>query len=237
MPGFGVVHRGVAHHQTREVGRARLARLDRGHGPAAAHDRDPVRVRQHLAQFVRDQDDAGAAPRERLDRVQQPFRLVVSQYRGRLVEDEKARASQEDLDDLDALLLGNGYAIDPRVRIDLEAEFVGQASDALRYRGDSFAPRRLRVCQHHVLGDGEGVHQLEVLMDHADAQRACMRWPLDTVLRAVDDHAAGVGGGRARRARSSARSCRRRSRREVRGPRPNGHRMPRDPGRRGHRRT
>ena len=89
LPGFGVVDRRITHHHAGEVGSARAARIDRGDGPAAAHDRDPIRVGQHLAQLVRNQDDAGAAAGERLDRAQQTCRLLIGQHRGRLVEDQR----------------------------------------------------------------------------------------------------------------------------------------------------
>ena len=48
----------------------------------------------------------------------------------RLVEHEDLRAAVERLEDLDALLLGDGDVLDARVGIDREAEAVGELAHA-----------------------------------------------------------------------------------------------------------
>ena len=98
------------------------------------------------------------------------MRLLRRQHRGRLVEDQHLRPAVERLEDLDALLLGDGDVLDPRVRVDGEPVALGQLSHAfprLREVDQLGAVRRLRA-EHDVLGDGHHRDEHEVLVHHPD---------------------------------------------------------------------
>ena len=73
-------------------------------------------------------------------------RFLVGQHRGRLVQDEDAGAEQQNLEDLDALLLGDGERADDGVGVDLEAHvgiaFAVTASAASRGRRTPSAARQ-----------------------------------------------------------------------------------------------
>ena len=140
------------------------------HCLAAAHHRHPRRIADHLAQLVGDQHHRVAVVREAAHEGERLDRLLVGQHRGGLVQDEDPGAEQQHLEDLDALLLGDGERADDGARVDLEAH----VSRLRRHRFSGVAraahPQRVAAGEHDVLGDGEALHQLVVLVDHADAE-------------------------------------------------------------------
>ena len=75
------------------------------------------------------------------DDLEQLPRLLRRQHRRRLVEDQDVGAAVERLQDLDALLLADRDVVDPRVRVDREAERSRQLAHAL-------LARRVVVEQH-----------------------------------------------------------------------------------------
>ena len=167
----------LAHGEPYQVGLGRGARVERGDGAAAAHHGHPVGVALHVGHLVGDQDHGRAlATGERLHGLQQPRGLGVGEDRGGLVQDQDAGAGQQHLQDLDPLLLGDGEVADAPVGVGLEAQRMRLGEDR---RADTGQPLAVaahvvvvvdhRHAQQDVLGDGEGCHQLEVLVDHADA--------------------------------------------------------------------
>ena len=108
------------HHprQRRLVGAGGLDRADR---LAAPQHGDAVGDLEHLVQLVRDEDDRGPVVAQPAQHLGQLGGLLRGQDRGRLVEDEDARAAIQRAQDLHALLLADrdvGYA---RVGIDAQA--------------------------------------------------------------------------------------------------------------------
>ena len=96
--------------------------------------------------------------------------LLRDEHRGGLVEDQRAGAPVEHLEDLDALPLAHPEVLHQRVGVDVEPVPVGDLPDAPARGGDvqPAAGGRL-AAQDDVLEDGEVVGELEVLVDHADA--------------------------------------------------------------------
>ncbi len=101
---------------------------------------------------------------------------------GRLVEDEDARVSIQELEELDALLLPDGEIFDARARVDREAVVRRELRDPFGRRLEVHDDPARLVAEDDVLGHGHRVHQHEVLVHHPDAGR-------DRVVRAPDvDH-------------------------------------------------
>ena len=162
-------HVAADHHPRQQrLGRARAVdRVDLA--PAPQHG-DAVGDLEHLVQLVRDEDDGHPLCDEALEDLEQLHRLLRRQHRGRLVEDQDVGAAIERLEDLDALLLAHGDVADARVRVDVEAELLGELADAAFGGGgvEKYAvPPRLRG-EHDVLGDGHHRDEHEVLVHHPD---------------------------------------------------------------------
>ena len=96
------------------------------------------------------------------------LRLLRGQHGGGLVQNEDIRSTVQDLDDLHRLLLRDGHIVDLLSGVDVEAVAVADFLD-LGVGGLDVQAAALVQTQHDVFGGGEHVHQLIVLMDHADA--------------------------------------------------------------------
>ena len=93
--------------------------------------------------------------------------LLGGQHSGGFIQDQNIRAAVQHLDDLHGLLLGHGHVVDLHVRVNVEAVFVADVLDLLT--GVVQIQLALQA-QDDVLRGGEEVHQLEVLVDHADTK-------------------------------------------------------------------
>ncbi|MCH3948757.1 MAG: hypothetical protein LKE43_08295 [Olsenella sp.] len=80
-----------------------------------------------------------------------------------------SRATVDELDDLDSLLLGHAHLVDLLVKVDVEAIGVTYAFDLLR---DSFEVELLALpfvkAQHDVLCGRERIYEPKVLVHHAN---------------------------------------------------------------------
>ena len=128
---------------------------------------------EHLAQAVRDVEDADAELLEPADELEQNLDLVIGQRRGRLVEHEDARVQRAGLDDLDHLLLGDREPAHRRARAE------ARLADLLEQRG-RLTLHRLAVddpvlerlaADEHVLGHVAVRQQVELLIDDPDRRR------------------------------------------------------------------
>src|SRR5207237_6408384 len=98
-------------------------------------------------------------------------------------EDEELGAAVENLQDLDTLLQFQGDVLDARGGVDRYAELLLELADPILDAAMVQGRAAPLVAQHDVFRDGEGWHQHEVLVDHADPER-------DRVARAGDVHIA-----------------------------------------------
>ena len=96
--------------------------------------------------------------------------LLRSEDGRRLVEDEKVNSPVQSLQDLDALLLPDRELLDQRAGAHTEAVPRGELRD-LGVGSLHIEERSTFGTEDDVLGDREAVHQHEVLVDHADAER------------------------------------------------------------------
>ena len=177
------------HHQTREpalIGhrRGRLA----GNASVTHHD-DTVRREHHLVELVSDEHDGQPIVHERPQHLEKLAHLLGCEHRGWLVEDEDAGAAVEGLEDLDALLHAHREIRDAGIRVDLEAVSLGDLANPLaRFREvDDPEPSGL-LTEHDVLGHGEGLHEHEVLVHHADPEGDGVARRADADSLSVDEH-------------------------------------------------
>ena len=158
----------VAHHHIRQGLRIRLGGLDGADVLALAEDGHLVGQGHDLVELVGDDDDGLAVGLHVPQDGEELLRLLRGQHGGGLVQNEDIRPTVQDLDDLHRLLLGDGHIVDLLSGVDVEAVAVADLLD-LGVGGLDVQAAALVQTQHDVLGGGEHVHQLIVLMDHADA--------------------------------------------------------------------
>lgn len=157
----------TADHQLGELLGRGVLRVGGAHGRAAPDDGDLVGDRQHLTQLVRDEDDGQALGLELAQVVEECLDLLRYEDGGGLVEDQRAGAAVEDLEDLHALAVGDTEVLDHDVGPDAETVGVGDLPD-LR-AGPVADAVQLLGAEYDVLQDGEVVGEHEVLVHHADA--------------------------------------------------------------------
>jgi hypothetical protein len=146
-----------------------LGRIDLAGDAAGAQHRAVVAERADLVELVRDVEDRAAFARELAQRHEERLHRLRRQHRRRLVEDQEARLGQQRAHDLDALALADRERVHRPQRIDVEPVFAGDGADPRGHLGER---ERLVEAEPDVLGRGQRVEQAEVLVDHADAERA-----------------------------------------------------------------
>ena len=170
----------AADHQLGQLLRRRLGGGQGRDDPALAHHGDGVRHLADLAELVGDEDDRLPLAPERPQDAEEVVGLLGREDRGGLVEDQEVRAPVERLQDLHALALAHAEILDPRVQVDLE---VVLAAEPLQLgptaRQSRLEPEAPLDAEDDVLQHGEGLHQHEVLVHHADPRR-------ERALRAPD---------------------------------------------------
>ena len=119
-------------------------------------------------ELVGDDDDGLAVGAHGPEHGEELVRLLGGQHGGGLVQYEDVGAPVEDLDDLHGLLLGDGHVVNFLVGVHVEAVAVADGPD-LFSGGPDVQPALFLQAQNNVFRRSEYVHQLVVLMDHADA--------------------------------------------------------------------
>ena len=139
--------------------------------PALAQDRAAVRDRHDLVELVGDEQDALALGLEAAHDVHELVDFLRGQNRRRLVENQNFIVAVEHFQDLDTLLHADGDVADQRVRIDLQTVLFAQGHDL--FAGLVLLQKAV-LCvlntQDDVVEHREALHQLEMLVHHADAQ-------------------------------------------------------------------
>ncbi len=145
------------------------------HGAVAQH-RDPIRQGQHLVKLVGYEHQAATVTGHSSQRHEQVFHLAGGEHSGWLVQHQQAGLAQQGLDDLHSLAFTNPELPQVGIGVDFETVRLGQFDDPVAHPCQVGAPESCRTQpQRHVLGDGEGGNQHEVLVDHAYSRgdRAC----------------------------------------------------------------
>ena len=162
------------------------------HELAVAQDGHPIGQVLHLVHLVGDDDDGLAVVAHIAQDLEELFRLLGGQHSSGLVQNQNIRPAIEDLHDLHRLLLGNGHIVDLLVGVHVEA--VGIAN-LLHFGSDliHIQPSGLLQAQDDILRSGEHIHQLEVLMNHANAIGKGILGGTDQRLLAIDENPALIG--------------------------------------------
>ncbi len=120
-------------------------------------------------QFVRNEDQRMPVLRHLAEGLEEIIHFLGSQYGGRLIQDQQGRAAVEGFDDLNPLLLANGKLPDTGARVNLQSVLFAQHNDALfNLLEVEDKPAGRFQAQGHIFGDGQGWHQHEMLVNHAD---------------------------------------------------------------------
>ena len=120
--------------------------------------------------------------------------LLRRQHRSRLVENEDLVVAVQHLQDLHALLHTHGDVLHQRVHVHLQSVPLRQLLHL--FAGFLFLHEAHLGgfgAQNDIVQHGEDLHQLEVLMHHADAQRGCRVGVGDVHLHAVFANFARLG--------------------------------------------
>ena len=146
-----------------------------------------------------DEDDAvpflGETPKDGEDLLG----LLGCQHGGWLVEHEDPGIAIEGLEDLDPLLPADGQRSNLCLRVDLEPEPLAELDDpAVRLLAvEEDRPGHRLLAEQDVLGNREDGDEHEVLMDHVDPARDCVRRAGDRRLPAVEQDYSLVRSGKA----------------------------------------
>ena len=135
-----------------------------------------------------DKDDGFALGDQPAHDLHQLFDLLRGQDGGGLVKNEDVVFAVEHLQDLYALLLADRDILDQRIGVNFEP-VAGRKLHHLGAGGVHLQQAALHIfhAQDDVLQHGEVVHQLEVLMHHADAEAVGITRALDLRLLPIDD--------------------------------------------------
>ena len=109
---------------------------------------------------------------------EQLVRLLRRQHGGGFIEYQDVSPAVQHLDDLHRLLLGHGHIVDLHMRVDVKAVLLADVLDLLA-RAVNIQPAL--QSEDDILGGGEEIDQLEVLVDHADTQ-------IEGILGRCDGH-------------------------------------------------
>ena len=112
---------------------------------AVAHDRHLIRNREHLGQFVGDDDDGFSLLPHAAEDDEEFLDFLRGQHGRRLIENQQPGLAVERFQQFDPLLLADRQRVDDRMRIDGQLELVGQAADVGSRRREIELQRRARL--------------------------------------------------------------------------------------------
>ena len=161
-----------AHHHGGKFFRRGILNIHGADVPALAKNRTPVGHLHDLCQLVGDKENTLSLPRHPLHDLHQVLNLLRRQHRGRLVKNQNLIIPVEHLQDLGPLLHTDRDILDHGIRVNAQAVLLGE--------GLHLFPRRVLLedavfggldPQNNIVQNAETLHQLEVLVNHADTQR------------------------------------------------------------------
>ena len=160
----------AAHHELGQVLLRGLRGIDVGHDLAGAHHRHAVGGGHDLAQLVGDQDHGPALFPERGQDPEQLVGLLRRQHPGRFVQDQGLGAAVQRLEDLHPLLDADRQVADRGIDVHLQPVLPRQVGQRVARAAQAALQKRGALgAQQDVLQHRQGLHQHEVLVDHADA--------------------------------------------------------------------
>ena len=181
---FDVQVHAPAHHHFGQAFFRGFGGLNRADAVTLAQHGHAVAQAEDLVELMGDDDDGMSLIAHVAQHLEQAVRLLGRQHSRRFVQNQNVRAAIEHLDDFHRLLLRHAHFIDFLMRVHFKAVFLRQAEDVALYL-PHVQPQFSRKAQNDVFGGGEHIHQLEMLVNHADAQS-------EGVLGRADDHLAAL---------------------------------------------
>ena len=178
----------MSDHHVRQGLRIRPTRLDSADVLALSQYGDAVADLHDLVELVGDDDDGLAVLLHVPKDLEELDRLLGGQHCSRLIQHQDVRTAEEDLDDLHGLLLRHGHVVHLHRRIDLETVAVADRLDPaldLSHVHSAFIKT-----ENHVLGRGEDLDELVVLMDHSNAMLVGILRRPDIYLLSILEYAA-----------------------------------------------
>ena len=149
--------------------------------PLAQH-RHAVGQRLHLVHLVGDDDNRLAGVAHVAQDGEELVLLLRGQHGGRLIQNQDISAAIQHLDNFNRLLLRNGHIVNLLVRVDIKAILV---ADFPNFADGGLHIQLFIQTEDDVFRRREHIHQLKVLMNHADAQ-------MERLLRGGDGHGLAV---------------------------------------------
>ncbi len=169
-----VLFQRAAHHHVDDRGHARVPHRHGGYRAAVAHHGDAVGDLLQLVHPVRDVDDAHAVAAQLADDAEQVGDFLRVQGGRRLVHDQHPGVERQRLRDLHHLLARHRQVGHRRARVEIEVQALEQPArvgvQALLVQEQAQAAPRL-AADVDVLRGAQVPHQVELLVDDADAQR------------------------------------------------------------------
>ena len=162
----------TAHHHAGKLFLGGVLDLHSAHILALAQNGAAVCHRHDLVELVGDEEDGFALFLEPAHDLHQLVDLLRRQNSRGLVEDQDLIVAVEHFQDLHALLHSNGNVADEGVRVHPQAVLLAQGHDL--FAGLGFLQKAHLVglhAQDDIVQHAEALHQLEVLVHHADAKR------------------------------------------------------------------
>ena len=125
-----------------------------------------------------DEEDRYPVGAERSHQIQETAGLALREGRGRLIHEQEPRIRRHGADDFHHLLLGDREIAHLGPGVEVDSSFLEHFAGSAPKRGPINQPEAPRgfTSDEDILRDGEIAHQVQLLMDHRDAQRAgCAR--------------------------------------------------------------
>ena len=177
---LNVQHDLFAHHHLRQAHFGGVAGVDRTHILTLAQHRHTVRQGEHLIELMGDDDNGVALLAHVAQHLEELLSFLWGQNGRRLVQDQDMGAAVEHLDDFNRLLLADGHLIDLAVQVQFKTVLVQQLLD-VSLDGLQIQSELARQTEDDVFRRSQHIHQLEMLMNHTDAQ-------IKGVFGRADDH-------------------------------------------------
>ena len=138
---------------------------------ALTQNRATVCNRHNLVELMGDEEDGLTFRRQILHNLQQFLNLLRCQNSGRFVENQNLIITVQHLQNFGTLLHTDADILDKRIRIDLQTVFFGQRLNLF----SGLFPLKHTILgifhtQNDVIKYREALHQLKVLVHHADTQ-------------------------------------------------------------------
>ncbi len=120
------------------------------------------------------EDDSSALAGKSLHGSEQAFGFFLGKHCSRLVQNQYLGAGQQNFENFHALLFSDGKLINAGVGINPESDAIRHGTDVVRHPAQAFpvksAGLEMAQVQQDILGNREGRHQLEMLVNHSDAE-------------------------------------------------------------------